>query len=183
MSQPPAPPQAAPAAGTAAPAPVALTYRFVADADAASRVARALARGSVRSRRMRIVYGLLALVAVVSYALDPGFGVVMTVYAVLVFLGLPLVIRARATRVLRRTLAPGTEVWSGFGPTAFATRGPLGASEYAYGALRSVRRVDGAVLVRMRDSTMLWGFPQELFPDHELARLEALVAAQHGGRA
>ncbi|MFC8731994.1 hypothetical protein ACFT5B_05995 [Luteimicrobium sp. NPDC057192] len=130
----------------------------------------------MRSRRMLVFWAVLLVVAIGLCAVDVGLGIALIAYMAVVILGLPLLLRIRLTRLLRRTLTPGTELWSGFGADAFATRGPLGANEYSYASLRSIRRADGAVLVRPRHGTMLYGFPTELFPEHELARVQAAVA-------
>ena len=78
MSQSAAPPPSS-SPGVEPPGPVALTHRFVADAGTASRLARALARGTMRSRRMLVFWGVVVLVAVGSYALDIGLGVAITI--------------------------------------------------------------------------------------------------------
>lgn len=164
----------------------ARTYTWVAGPDSAKAAARSFRIGALRRRRWLFV-GLwllggvfmwttlsedLAPLARVLWALAYGAVLITCTLALAFALNGHLTRRRFAAR-----LTPGTELTSRFGPDAVELRGPLSRHELTYDGLVSVERVDGWVHLRQVGSPVPVVWPGELFPDVEIERTRAAIAA------
>lgn len=165
----------------------AVTHRWVASATSAAEAARSFARGNVRRRR-GVFVGLWLLTGVLMWtSLDDGLDPVARVLWALAYAGVlitcalaigVLVGRHLTRRRFGARLAPGTELTSRFTPSTVELRGPLARHELSYDGLVHVERVDGWVHIRQLGSPVSLVWPGELFPDSDLERMQAVIAAR-----
>ena len=78
-------------------------------------------------------------------------------------------------------IAPaGGRYASGFGAHTMALQVPLSVSEISYSAFSEIRRHDGFVLLRVRNSGGSVVLPGELFPPADFAAVERAIRAVAG---
>jgi hypothetical protein len=167
------------------------TYTWVAGPDSARAAARSFSRGTLRRRRARVVLTVLWLLAGlfmwtsleedleplarILWALAYSSVLVICAFTIGTLVGRHLTRRRFATR-----LGPGTELTSHFGPTTVELTGPLSRHELSYAGLTQVDRIDGWVHLRQLGSPVALVWPGELFPDHELDRMQRAAVAARG---
>lgn len=165
----------------------AVTHRWVASPTSAAEAARSFARGNLRRRR-GVFVALWLLAGVLMWAsLEDGLGPLARVLWALAYAGVlvacALTIGVLVGRWLTRRrfgarLAPGTELTSRFSPSTVELRGPLARHELSYDGLVHVERVGGWVHIRQVGSPVSLVWPGELFPDEEIERMQAVIAAR-----
>ncbi len=164
-----------------------VTHRWVASPTSAAEAARSFARGNVRRRR-GMFGGLWLLTGVPMWtSLDDGLDPVARVLWALAYAGVLvtgaltigyLVGRHLTRRRLGARLSPGTVLTSRFTPSTVELRGPLARHELSYDGLVHVERVEGWVHIRQLGSPVSLVWPGELFPDADLERMRAVIAAR-----
>lgn len=163
-----------------------MTHRWVAPPAAADSAARSFVRALLRRRSTWLLFGVLWLASgyVMTLALDEvvspvtraawGYAWATAIWAVVLPPVLLLVHRANRRRFGAR-LGPGTELTSRFGPSSVVLAGPMSRSELTFAGLEHVEPVGGWVHLRQVASPVILIWPGDLFPEHELARMQQAV--------
>ena len=98
------------------------------------------------------------------------WGALLTAAVVVAF---ALLVYVSNARVLRRTLTPGAVQRTGFGESAFVTSNAHSSSRILYRAVTCLEVHQGFVFIRFQGHPLVRVYPQVLFPDAELARIQS----------
>lgn len=153
------------------------THRWVAERGDARACANALFAGALRRRRLWVVLSVVVIgLALFLWATGMRWwgalllSAVWMPVALLAVLGLFYV---AARRRLGRQLPPGLVLESEFGSDFVLLRGPMTESRLRLVGIERVRRRGDWVLLRQSRSRALSCWPAALFPQDELARVQA----------
>lgn len=159
------------------------TERYVVPEDGRRRLAWASVRFTlVSARGQRVFYGVIVVFALLRQTLDGWSPLGPALLEVLGFVAFGLVATvvwastvgfAQTYHSTRHRFFPGAVLESGFGPESFVLRGPAGETWLPHAELRRVRVRGDFVYVSTDGIGGQAIFPRELFPDHQVERINA----------
>jgi hypothetical protein len=162
--------------------PSRTTYRWVAGPGDARRAARATFPAV--ALRLGPMWAVLAVVTLAMAMIDRAYGgdllsacVFGLVWGGLVAVAVLGLLYVGTRRRFERQLQPGTAVESEFDQDHVVLRGPDTEARIAFTGIDRIQRSGDWVLLRQRRARLTSCWPSALFPEVELVRLRAAVAA------
>ncbi len=152
------------------------SYSFTSSETTAGDMARAFFKFQLRLPSILIIY-LSAFCVGIYIAMALNSLVYGIIYEIVVLLALPYFSYRKLRNRLQATFAPGAKLSASFTDTALHLSTPLATSDTAYSLFRAVVVQKDFVILRPKASGIYIILPRALFPDDELAAMQAHVAA------
>lgn len=163
--------------------PIPFTYRYEAPDDARRKLAWASVRYTLfAARQQQIFYAVIVVFALLLQTTKgwSPFGTALAEALIFMAVGLVSVVLwsttvgyAQTYHSTRYRFPPGAVLESGFGDDGFVLRGPTGESYAPYTHMKGAIARGDFVFFSLGSIAGTAVFPRALFPDHEVARINA----------